>query len=144
MIKWILGKPLEVSAQMKTTGGLEIDVEESAQAVFTYKGGIPVFAHTDFIQYPPIHCFKLVGEHGRIEADLIEGRCVKYIGDGEVEVWKENDFIRNDMFIEELKDFFDCIENDREPKIPLQAGIASLQMALALKESAATKKTVSV
>ena len=52
------------------------------------------------------------------------------------EVWEEKDFIRNDMFIEELKDFFDCIKNDREPKIPLKAGIVSLEMAASLKESA--------
>ena len=34
------------------------------------------------------------------------------------------------------KDFFDCIKNDREPKIPLKAGIVSLEMAASLKESA--------
>ena len=136
ILQWILGKPEKVTAHMKMSSGLEIDVEESADAVFTYKGGIPVYTHTDFIQYPPVHRFKLVGDHGRIEADLLTAKCVKYIGDEPAEVWEEKDFIRNDMFIEELKDFFDCIKNDREPKIPLKAGIVSLEMAASLKESA--------
>lgn len=141
ILQWILGRPLEVSAQLKYSSGLEIDVEESAQAVFTYKGGMPVYAHTDFIQYPPVHCFKIAGDHGRIEADLIAARTVKYIGDEPAQVWEEKDFIRNDMFIEELKDFFDCIKHDREPKIPLEAGIVSLKMALAMKRSAESRKT---
>ena len=144
MLQWILGKPAEVSAQIKYASGLEIDVEESAQAVFTYRGGIPVYAHTDFIQYPPVHRFKMVGDHGRIEADLIAAETVKYIGDEPAMIWKEEDFIRNDMFIEELKDFFDCIKHDRESVIPLKAGIISLQMAVAMKKAAESKMTVKI
>ena len=144
ILQWILGKPAEVSAQIKYASGLEIDVEESAQAVFTYRGGIPVYAHTDFIQYPPVHRFKMVGDHGRIEADLIAAETVKYIGDEPAMIWKEEDFIRNDMFIEELKDFFDCIKHDRESVIPLKAGIISLQMAVAVKKAAESKMTVKI
>ncbi len=144
ILQWILGKPAEVSSQIKYASGLEIDVEESAQAVFTYRGGIPVYAHTDFIQYPPVHRFKMVGDHGRIEADLIAAETVKYIGDEPAMIWKEEDFIRNDMFIEELKDFFDCIKHDRESVIPLKAGIISLQMAVAVKKAAESKMTVKI
>ena len=144
ILQWILGKPAEVSAQIKYASGLEIDVEESAQAVFTYRGGIPVYAHTDFIQYPPVHRFKMVGDHGRIEADLIAAETVKYIGDEPAMIWKEEDFIRNDMFIEELKDFFECIKHDRESVIPLKAGIISLQMAVAVKKAAESKMTVKI
>ena len=144
VLQWILGKPLEITAQTKNKGGLEIDVEESAQAVFEFKGKLPVYSHTDFIQYPPVHSFKFVGEHGRIETDLLAAKTVKYIGDEPAEVWEEKDFIRNDMFIEEIKDFFDCIKSDKEPKIPLEAGITSLKMALALKEAARLKLAQSI
>jgi predicted dehydrogenase len=49
---------------------------------------------------------------------------------------------RNDLFIAELKDFFDAIEKRTEPKISIEDGIASLKMALAIKESMETGERI--
>ncbi|MBR5420393.1 MAG: Gfo/Idh/MocA family oxidoreductase [Lachnospiraceae bacterium] len=144
ILQWLFGKPVDVRAQLGERGGLEIDVEESAQAVFTTRDAYPIFTHTDFLQYPPVHAFKVVGEYGRIEADLLAARFTKYRGDEPAEIWNDSDFVRNEMFIEELNDFLECIKKDTEPAIPLSAGITALEMALAEKRSAAENKTVEV
>ena len=130
----LFGTPKSVSAQLGTDSTLQIDVEECAQAIIRFGRGLPVFAHTDFLQYPPVHRFKIVGERGRIEADLNRVTVTKYIGDEAAQEWSDPSFARNDMFIRELKDFFGCIENDTEPAIPLKAGIDSLKLALGIKE----------
>ncbi|MCR4640752.1 MAG: Gfo/Idh/MocA family oxidoreductase [Lachnospiraceae bacterium] len=142
ILRWIFGMPRNVRAQLGMNSGLEIDVEESAQAVFESADGLPVCTHTDFLQYPPVHRFKVVGEKGRIEADLNAVTFKKFIGDDPEQIWSDAGFLRNDMFIEELKDFFAALRGEKPAAIPLQAGIDSLRMALAMKESAAEGRTV--
>ena len=132
ILQWLFGEPVKVRSSLVYDSGLEIDVEESAQAVFTARDGFPIYTHTDLLQYPPVHVFKVVGEYGRIEADLNAACFTKYLGDEPAQVWQDTDFVRNDMFIEELKDFLRCL-NGEEEAIPLKAGIVSLRMALAEK-----------
>ncbi|MCR5250481.1 MAG: Gfo/Idh/MocA family oxidoreductase [Lachnospiraceae bacterium] len=133
ILQWLFGEPVDVCSRLQFDSALEIDVEESAQAVFTARDGFPIYTHTDLLQYPPVHVFKVVGEYGRVEADLNAVRFVKYRGDEPAEEWTDPGFARNDMFIEELKDFLRCLNGD-EIAIPLKAGITSLRMALAEKE----------
>ena len=140
LIQWLIGEPVDVCAFAAKASGLEIDVEDSVSAIFTMKSGqgfmVPVYAHTDFLQYPPAHRIKIVGEKGRIEIDMNKAS-LKVIRDGEVvrdEAYP--DFVRNGMFLEELSDFFDCIEGREGRLIGLDQGVVTLKMALALKKSA--------
>lgn len=145
-IHWLLGKPVDVVSYSAKGSGLEIDVEDSVSALFTVKSedgySVPVYAHTDFLQFPPSHRIKIVGEKGRIEIDMISA-AIRVIIDGEI-VKEETytDFVRNDMFIEELRDFFECIEQKKESLIGLDQGIVSLKMALAIKKSAVEHRFV--
>ena len=96
-----------------------------------------VSVHADFYQYPPSRFVKVVGERGHIIVDLLKAEVTQAVGD-EVTVIPYPDFARNDMFIEELKLFIDCIREDTEPAIPLADGIVSLKMALAARKSMET------
>ena len=144
ILAWLFGQPVNVRAQTGSCSGLEIDVEESAQAVFEFAEGLPVYTHTDFLQYPPVHRFKVVGEKGRLEADLNAVTFTKYIGDEPAQIWSDAGFLRNDMFIEELKDFLEAVCGEKPEAIPLSAGTESLRMALAMKQSAAEGRTVEI
>ena len=86
----------------------------------------------------------MVGEKGRLEADLNAVTFTKYIGDEPAQIWSDAGFLRNDMFLEELKDFLEALRDEKEVAIPLSAGVDSLRMAMAMKRSAAEGRTVDI
>ena len=148
LLHYLFGSPTEVFSVMCRNSSLEIDVEDGATSVYLFKNSrgdsFPAYTHTDFIQYPPVHRFKIVGEKGRIEIDMnraslqliIEGETVMDSVFGE--------FQRNDMFIQELEDFFACIREKKASVIDLEQGIVSLKMAAAAKRSAGEKRCISM
>ena len=143
---YLFGKPLTVYAFGGTQGDLSIDVEDNCDGIFTmdYEGQtLGVRVHADFYQSPPSRYLKVVGEHGKICVDLIKNSVTKTVED-KTETTEYPDFARNDMFIEELKLFFDSINSNLTEDITLDDGIVSLKMALAVKESMKTGEIVHV
>ena len=139
LMHYLFGKPLEVVSVLTWNSQLKIDVENAASSIYTFRntnGEIyPIYAHTDFLQYPSSHQMKIIGEFGRIEIDLNEAT-LKVVVKGEVirnEIY--SNFRRNDMFVDELKDFISCVKNKIDPKIDLYQGVVSLKMGLAAKRS---------
>ena len=147
ILQWIFGVPKSVTAVMQKQSGLEIDVEESASAVFRCGDGensFPIYTHTDFLQYPPVHRFKVVGEGGRLEVDLNSTEYAIWLGDERIRSGEYPDFARNSMFLRELEDFLAAVRGDREVKIGLQSGIDTLRMAMAIKKADAEKREVAL
>lgn len=141
LLQWFFGMPQTVVSLLQKESDLEIDVEEGASAIlrFPRKGGsFMVTAHTDFLRYPPTHRLRIVGSEGRVDADLLAATCRVQIGEGSPEETAYPDFVRNDMFLRELREFTDCVERgDTDPPIGLQDGIRALQIAEAIKDPAA-------
>ena len=145
ILQWLFGMPVSVSGKMMHGGNLEIDVEEGASAVFTFgrdKDWFPVYTHTDFMQYPPVHTFKAVGEKGRIEVNMNTAEYVIYCGDEIYKTDKFSDFRRNDMFLLEIKDYFESLTNHTEPKLNLESGIDTLKMVEMLRKSDLEKREI--
>jgi predicted dehydrogenase len=139
-LQWLLGTPLSVYSVCPKTSALEVDVESSSSSIFEFMTPegykLPVYTHTDFFQFPPVHKFKIVGEKGRIEADINKATFRLFI-DGELkeeEVY--GNFVRNDMFITEIQDFFKHIQERNQSSSDISQGVVGLRMALAAKQSA--------
>lgn len=138
ILTWIFGEPVEgsINAIVGTHSNLKIDVEDHAviSYIANYKGNeVTVTTKSDFFQYPPVHRIVVVGEKGRIELDFNKAEVVLYESDGKPQVTTYPDFQRNDMFIEELKDFMECVKTRGVSKMPLEDGIKGLKVALAAK-----------
>lgn len=134
---YLFGAPKTVYAQGGTLGNLGIDVEDTADAILTIAGkerDIAVSCHADFYQCPPERGITVVGSKGKMQVDIIANKMLKAIGDDVTQV-SYDDFQRNDMFIEELKKFIDCVTNHTKPEIGLEDGLVSLKLALAIKQS---------
>lgn len=132
------GLPKSVYAVGGKLSDLEIDVEDvvDAVAVFEQDGSaFPVSVHEDYLQAPPTRTCKVIGTAGRFEFDLLASRFVRFDEAGTLVEDTVFEFARNDMFIEELEQFLAAIEEKGESAIPLSSGLASLRIALALKES---------
>jgi predicted dehydrogenase len=99
-------------------------------------GSFPILLHQDYLQRPPVRCFKIVGDAGYAEIDLLANRLRVYGAEGELS--EENDFpgfVRNDMFLAQARHFIDCVNGSATPQVSLHDGLQSLRLALAALRS---------
>lgn len=145
-LQWLFGAPEAVYAVAGRSGGLETDAEECASSLYTFQRTdgrtFPVYAHTDYYQYPAAHRLKVVGERGRIELDFNRAQTRLIVDGAVIEESVYADFQRNDMFLEELQEFFRCVESREKPESDLGQGVVGLRMALAAKKSAHEERSV--
>ena len=142
---YLFGMPEEAYSIGGKRSSLEIDVEDSVTALCRYHrdgSEFSVNVHLDFLQSPPVRHCKMAGEYGRMEFDLINNEYSIYLTDGETEHRKFDDFVRNDMFMEELELFMKAVEGKVAPLISIQEGKKSIEFALALKESMRIQRAV--
>lgn len=141
---WIFGMPKEVYSIGNKYSELEIDVEDGATTICRYEKEeveYPIIIHQDFLQSPPVRKCKVIGTEGRIEVDLLQNQYIVY-GRDTVKEEKFINFVRNDMFIEEMKCFLKYVETRNQETMTLNEGMGSLKIALAIKESIQKGKPV--
>jgi predicted dehydrogenase len=76
--------------------------------------------------------------------DLTESRVIVEKPDKEKEVHDYSDLKRNELFVNEINHFFDCVANRQQPVVTVEDGANSLRIALAIKESMETGKIISL
>ncbi|GGC99269.1 Gfo/Idh/MocA family protein [Halopseudomonas salina] len=139
LIYWYFGLPRSLVCHGGHLSGLEIDVEDTASSLMRFEGDngcFPLMLHQDFVQRPPSRRFKIVGDAGCAEMDLI-ANCL-YVYDEVGELCEQNDFAgfnRNDMFLAQARHFLDCLTNGTKPVVDITEGVQSLRMALAARRS---------
>lgn len=145
-LQWLLGEPISVYSLSGNRSDLKINVEDHALSLYEFRqddgSALPVYAHTDFLQYPPVHKLKLVGENGRIELDLNRATTEVIVDGKSVVELSHPEFERNDMFLQEMRDFMKCRKDRTEPGPDLRQGITGLKMALAAKKAVKEKRRV--
>ncbi|MCM1256250.1 MAG: Gfo/Idh/MocA family oxidoreductase [Roseburia sp.] len=136
---WIFGMPKEVYSIGGKCSNLEIEVEDAATTFCRYeKNGYeyPIVIHQDFLQSPAVRKCRVVGTKGQVEMDLLENEYTLYSEEAVIEERFVN-FVRNDMFMEEMKLFLKYVQDRRQESLTLEDGIGSLKIALAIKDSMA-------
>ncbi|WP_333984262.1 Gfo/Idh/MocA family protein [Ectopseudomonas khazarica] len=139
LIYWFFGLPRSIVTHGGQLSHLEIDVEDTASSLMRCDGAMgsfPILLHQDYLQRPPVRCFKIVGDAGYAEIDLLANRLRVYGAEGELS--EENDFagfVRNDMFLAQARHFLDCVRGAATPQVSLHDGLQSLRLALAALRS---------
>lgn len=136
-LRWIIGEVDAVSAMMSQEGGLDIEVEDSANVILRFADGVLGSVHLDYIQRPPTHTLEINGQNGRILWDNEDGAVHWHQADKEAWQTKEmsSDFERNTLFINEANHLLNCIKDRAEPCVNLDDGIATQKIVLAAKQS---------
>lgn len=141
-----------MATRLAAVGGhlssLEIDVDDVASVLMEVECGgrrIPVHLHQDFLQRPPQRGCDVIGDDGRIHLDLSAVTLTRWDADGEVaEQFIPEGFVRNQLFLDEMRHFLDCIAGRAVPLVSLADGARSLLLALATHEALASRATVDV
>jgi predicted dehydrogenase len=96
----------------------------------------PVTICLDYLQWPPVRNLAVIGEAGRIDCDLLES--VVTLTDRlsrKIERHEFPGFSRNDMFLDELRNFISFVEGREAPRVDLVDAMRSLNIALSARQS---------
>jgi predicted dehydrogenase len=143
---WLFGQPETTVGWPNQSAPLAGDAEQGYDLLLKYGGGLTVHVHADYFTRPPIRRFELTATHGRVVFDYLAGTLVRYNGIvGErppvagpsplvVEAFQVSaGFDRNDLFMDELRYFFDCLDCGTTPQPDIGAGSQAVQLALAAR-----------
>ncbi|HET9956464.1 MAG TPA: Gfo/Idh/MocA family oxidoreductase [Polyangiaceae bacterium] len=143
----LFGLPKRGFALGGKVSSLEVDVDDLCSGLleFEYRGRrLIAELHQDFFQRPTSRHFSVVGERGRAEWSLSERYFRRWDAQGELQDQVSYaEFPRNQMFIDELSEFFECVRTRRPSPLDVAEGGKSLRVALGLLESQRTFRGVS-
>ncbi|MBU2456285.1 MAG: gfo/Idh/MocA family oxidoreductase, partial [Proteobacteria bacterium] len=133
---WLFGEVKRIHASMRSISSLQTDTDDDlAEITLEFTSGVIGQVHLDYIQRPPIHTLMVWGDNGRVKWDYHAGTLCWETVDGSIQVEEVPDgFERNTMFIDEMRHFLECVEQHKPTQIPLEDGIAVLEIALRAKQ----------
>jgi predicted dehydrogenase len=144
----LFGVPTRIFALGGHWSDLEVDVEDTATMLMecNFAGRpLPVQVHQDYLQSPPLRQCEVIGDHGRVLMDLHKLTVtVSRRGSAIPEQQTFEGLERNQLFVDELKHFLDCVKSRNRPIVDLHDGLQSLRMALAAKKSILTEQPVEI
>lgn len=143
---WLFGLPRRVFTVGGHLSKLEMDAEDMASILMEYNiegKSIPMHLHEDFIQRPASRICQVIGDEGKILADLRELTVKVFDRQGQlVETNYFEGFQRNQLFLDEMNHFLECLQRKQTPLVTVREGAQSLRMALAARESLASGQVV--
>ncbi len=144
----LFGMPHRIFALGGHLSSLEIDVEDTASILMecVVEGrSLPVHLHQDYVQRPPSRTCEIIGDAGKILIDFFALSVQVFGNDGAlIENITFEGFQRNQLFLDELEHFLECMKGRQSPVVNVREGAQSLRIALAAKESLATGQVVSL
>jgi predicted dehydrogenase len=138
---WLFGPPRTVTAGGGHLSALEIDVEDTVEARLE-GGAAPVRVRQTFAGRPPCRTISVTGERGSVTVDLLAARITTDSGVAPAVTFADDQ--RNQMFMDEARNFQACLAGREKPAVPLEDGIAVLRLALAVKEAMRTGRQVEI
>lgn len=129
---WLFGPPRTVTASGGHLSTLDIDVEDTVDALLE-GGTAPVSVRQTFAIRPPRRTITVTGEHGTVRIDLLTARIST--DSRAIPPLAFADYQRNQMFLDEARHFEACVGGREKPIVPIEDGIAVLQLALAVKDA---------
>ena len=147
-VRWIFGEVKTVSGAVRNSGLLDIDVEDIVELILEFESsdGASVLGsvHLDMLQRAPCRTCRVVGEHGVLEWDGLAHR-VRYFdgGSGAWDILFDGQAIeRNDMFIEQLRNFIHAVRANCQPMVSGQDGKAVMEVVQAARQAARLNRKV--
>jgi predicted dehydrogenase len=142
----LFGLPKRIYAIGGHWSDLEIDVEDTASVLMECslaRRALPIQLHQDYLQSPPNRQCEVIGDRGRAVMDLHALTVTVFTrGNSTPDVHSFSGFERNQLFLDEMAHFLECVKTRRRPIVDLKDGTQSLRMALAVKQSIATHQPV--
>ena len=129
---WFFGPFKSVSSMLINSKTLDVDVEDMVDIFFETHNNKPVYIHLDFCSQISSRFCSVKTDKGELKWDLIKNNVTWTDENRTINTWKfQKD--GDEMYINQLNHFFDCIEADVKPKVTIEDGINVLKLIDSIK-----------
>jgi len=136
-LRLFFGDVVRVSAESARLGDLEMMPQPNVFSILlTYASGAIAQLHLDFVQYPERHTLEIIGDRKTVAYDAITSQFYTFeraSNSYEVEVI---DVPRDDVYRTQIAEFLRAVRTDRIPSVSAADGVAAVEVAKAVIESA--------
>lgn len=136
-----------VNAQKGHLSDLKIDAEDAAEITVRFDSGMMASIHLDMIDRLANRSCRIVGTEGTIIWDANDNHRVRLYA-AATKSWTELNppasLDGNEMYLSELRHFFDCIRRKKKPLVGIEDGRRVLKIALAAKRSSEKGKVIRI
>lgn len=115
-LRWIFGELQLLAAYGGKVSSLEIDVEDSVTALFKTKDNIPVSLHMDYLQKNAYRVLEIFGSDGGLLWNYHKNEIITWKSSGKREIIRSGQLERNQLFLDCMEDFINCIDSGNQPK----------------------------
>ncbi|MGP0173311.1 Gfo/Idh/MocA family protein [Pseudomonas sp. NCHU5208] len=142
---WIFGRFETVYCSARNSGALEIDVEDTVDALLVRRDGLVANVHMDFLQRAPVRTCKVVGQVGTLVWDILNNRVSLHSAHDEQAVLFDDPlYDRNNMYLDQLRHFASVASGIAQPAVGVEDALATLHLIEAMKRSAAARQVVPI
>lgn len=136
LVAGMFGTPEKVFASGGKLSSLDMDVEDTVCSLMEYSVDgrpFPVTLQMSFVQRPPVRTITIHTELGFIRWDGMQSLVT--VENVEQDALQEDfsGFERNEMFVEEIRHFVQCVKNGEEPVTNLPLVVDGHRLALQIK-----------
>ena len=145
-VRWLVGEVKTVSAQVGHLSDLEIDVEDAAEIILQFSNGATGSVHLDMVDRATTRTCRIIGTEGTLTWDGMSHRVQLF--SAATDTWSDlhpaKAIDRNEMYVEELRHFLDCVRGNEMPIVSGDDGRRVLEIALAAKQSSREQRGVEI
>ncbi len=144
LMVWLFGSPAHLIGRVEKISDLDIDSDDTVDALVVYPNGLRISIHLDLYGRPHEKFIRFVGDGGTLMWSAEPNRIA--IGHESGQVWKEERFDceRNDMFVAVAREFVDVVEGRAPPSCTLGEGARVMALVEAIRTSSAERRAVTI
>jgi predicted dehydrogenase len=137
-----LGPAELIFATHRPAHSLGLTTDGLAELMLQHRSGVLSNIHLNFVQRDYRRTIQIIGESGTLYWDFKEERVRLFGEDGlsREEFRPREGWTLNDMYVDELSHFLDCVARGRATANSLAGGVAALEIALAARAQSANEK----
>ena len=116
--------------------------KDKVDVLMDFDQGFSGYIHLNFLEKKVHRVLRINGLDGSISCDLVHGKInINTVsGNREIDLSEE----KNDMYLEELTSFLECIETQKTPVVTLDDGVRVIEIVEAVKQSSANRQRIGV
>jgi len=134
-LRWLFGEVREVFAFTGHLSDLEVDVEDTAEAVLTFENGLTGNLHLDYYRRDKRHDLEVVGTSGTLYWDYADSAVHLRTPQGEQRFPAPDGFERNNMFMDEMAHFIELAAGKTPSRCTFEDGKKALELAWGILQS---------
>ena len=142
-LSWLFGNVRELFAYTAKLSDLEVDVEDTADALLQFEEGVQGSLHLDYFRQPKRHDLEISGTSGTLCWDYESSAVRLAQGTQAEQVFPAPEgFERNQMFVDEMRHFIQVVKGEAEPLCTYADGKGSLELAWGILQAGRYRQRV--